>query len=813
MSVGNVESINLRRVTRHRILGDGVLDLIAVGIGLRILAKAPAPAVLRCHEPYVLTNAVGEQIDGDALRPQAVRVVRVVPGLRTGNDDVFRLDSLGYMHVGKVKSGHDRLVTRHLILGDGVGDIVPVRIGLRKLAEGICPSAALVSTVRGHSRAVLRISVCKQIYSDALRSDTVLVILIVPGLGAFDLDRLGLFNDRLMAVGHVIAVDRRLVSRCLILGEGVNDLGAVLVKLIKSFEVPAPAFLLRHICRSDAGSVRIQIDSDLLRPAAVRVILVIPGLRACDGDSLLIHALRNMDVGHIPSVDHCGVAGHVVLGDGVADLGAVRVIFRKLAKAVRPSAVCIRTVRSHDFAVFSHAVGPQHNSDPLRSQVILVVSVVPGLRARNGDLLGIVLLHPGVGDDEAIIHISGNGRLVAFDLRLAHAEYVLSSEGIISAEIGSSRGPHVIRYGIIRSQDQCSRIGFRHKRDEQHLRSQAVRVVIVVPDLGYFNVYGIRIRKRFRFMLVDNVKACIGGGVARHRRLGNRVLDLIAKRIVLRHIAKAERPPSVCIRRCGRHGPAVNLSSVSQQVHGDLIGPYAVVIAPVAPGLGALDADGVCLGFRNMPVGDVPSVNLGSISGYRNLIDGVLNLGAVLVVLRQILECPAPAVLLGHCSAVHTYAVSVQSHGDACGTDSVLILRVFPELGACNGDRLVILYLRNVRVGHAVSVDCGLIARNLALGHGVQDPASVLSVLRNLAKGVCPLARSRLALGRNRQVGGLGAVRKKMQSDALRPDAVRVVPVVPGLGARYLDHLGLDSFRLMLIGDVISVDLRLVTFY
>ena len=79
MRIGDVKSVDRRRVIRHRILGNGVFDDMTVLRRLRILAKAVGPAAVfigavRRHHLAVLIDIVCPQDDRDALRTDSVRV-------------------------------------------------------------------------------------------------------------------------------------------------------------------------------------------------------------------------------------------------------------------------------------------------------------------------------------------------------------------------------------------------------------------------------------------------------------------------------------------------------------------------------------------------------------------------------------------------------------------------------------------------------------------------------------------------------------------------------------------------------------------
>ena len=127
-------------------------------------------------------GAVGQQVDGDALRADAVPVVIVVPGL--GDLDAGLLGRVG-VHDGEVL--HLAGVLVHRLLGDAVLDL-PALVELGQILKGKGPVARVV---RDDGGALNLGAVGQQVDGDALRAETVPVIVVVPGLGDLDAGFLG----------------------------------------------------------------------------------------------------------------------------------------------------------------------------------------------------------------------------------------------------------------------------------------------------------------------------------------------------------------------------------------------------------------------------------------------------------------------------------------------------------------------------------------------------------------------------------------------------------------------------------------------
>ena len=80
------------------------------------------------------------------------------------------------MGVGHIITIHFRSITLHLILADAVNDLFPVSINFQVLKIP-APVAAFV-----YRYAADRLAVRKQVDDDLIRTDSILVVLVIPGL-------------------------------------------------------------------------------------------------------------------------------------------------------------------------------------------------------------------------------------------------------------------------------------------------------------------------------------------------------------------------------------------------------------------------------------------------------------------------------------------------------------------------------------------------------------------------------------------------------------------------------------------------------
>ena len=265
--VGHVKALDFSRVALHRILSDSVRDLRAVLVDRQIRKTECPGSVLTLGDVGILNLlTVGQQVDVDLLRPGTAAVVLVHPCLGTG--DLSGLRRIGIDHV---ITDDLRLVILYRILGYGVHDLGTVLITVH-LVEGVRPHAVLVRT---HHARRIPLAVGKQPDRDMLRTFSVAVIVVHPGLGSGNPD---LF--RFMGVGNGKVFDRRLVTVHRILGDGIDDLLLVLIKQWHAAEGVRPGILsgFRHGLAPDFLSVGKQVDGNGFRTLSVLIMRILPDL-------------------------------------------------------------------------------------------------------------------------------------------------------------------------------------------------------------------------------------------------------------------------------------------------------------------------------------------------------------------------------------------------------------------------------------------------------------------------------------------------------------------------------------------------------
>ena len=190
------------------LLGDGVGDLLAVGVGLGQALPGVGPGVAVLLDLGLgRLGALGQAVEGQRqiLGTQAVAVVRIIP--LHGGGDIDRLGlgrGLRLVDVGDDAAGCDRggvglVAIGDLRLGGGVGDILAVGVGLGQALPGVGPGVAVLRDLDVGGGGALGHAVEGQL--ELLRADAVLVVRVVPLHGDGDV---GQVDDARDAGGELV---------------------------------------------------------------------------------------------------------------------------------------------------------------------------------------------------------------------------------------------------------------------------------------------------------------------------------------------------------------------------------------------------------------------------------------------------------------------------------------------------------------------------------------------------------------------------------------------------------------------------------
>ena len=283
ITVCDVIAIDCCSVIGHRILSDCIVNQCAILI-LRQVREAPFPTVIFSHCLCFIFQfcTVGIQTDSDGFRTLSILVLCIIPGFCSGN-----VYSLRCMAVGDYISCRSVPGNRSIIIGNlhflyGVGNLFPICVNIQ-VCKTTCPP---VPFAQGQCLSCI-LSVRQQLHCDALRTDSILVIVVLPGLGH---SHTGLSWG--ITVCDVIAIDccsvigHRILSDCI-----VNQCAILILRQVR--EAPFPTVIFSHcLCFIfQFCTVGIQTDSDGLRTLSILILCIIPGL--CSGN---VYSLRCMAV-------------------------------------------------------------------------------------------------------------------------------------------------------------------------------------------------------------------------------------------------------------------------------------------------------------------------------------------------------------------------------------------------------------------------------------------------------------------------------------------------------------------------------------
>ena len=188
-------------ISGHFLLGYGIAGLFTVPV-LRHVFKTELPFAVLIRRNLEGINIprsilIRHKREDYILRTQSVGIIAVFPGLCAGDSNGFRCMCVGYCKAVCQISGDLRLVTFYPIFFDGINDLFAshrFRLIIKRESPGVRRSTVLAAAC-GNGDAHHFLAVCQQGNRYRLRTNAVLVVCILPDLGATDGDPFGFRID------------------------------------------------------------------------------------------------------------------------------------------------------------------------------------------------------------------------------------------------------------------------------------------------------------------------------------------------------------------------------------------------------------------------------------------------------------------------------------------------------------------------------------------------------------------------------------------------------------------------------------------
>ena len=789
----------LRRLHNHRrlvvckfVFRNGVGNFFTAGILLEIIPGV-LPLVLCIQRRGAGFLAVCQQLHCHALRTEAFLIIVVVPDLFNADLGLFFLTAVRH-RVGEgavVSLGDQRAVVFNLFFSDGIVDCLTADV-LLQFSPGLGPVVCCIQ----HDRIDLR-TVLQQVDGNAFGPESFSIVIVFPDLGNADFSFFVFTAVCYRICEFCISYpfdNRCVVTRYLFFGNGVDNLFAV-IELGQSAPGMRPVVRFIQFSAVYCLAALHELDSNLFRPEAFLIIIVIPDLFHVDL-GFFCDVLVGNSVGKgavLGFFDRGGILFHRVFGYGVVDIRTADLLLQ-VDPGVGPLVLGIQRNRLAGFL----AVRQQLDRDFLRLITILVVSVVPDLCHLAPGLFGCVLVGNIVGEGAVICPLNLGGIICH---RLFSDSVFNSLSGFLLRQFRPAVSPAVGRI-------QNNRFQFRAVGHQVHShagRTIAILVIVVFPLLRYAD-FGLAGNMRVRQGIAE-----VSGGVlcegnilliaVRYFSFIHCVFDLFTL-FELIQLGPLMDPVVALIQfnRC------TDSLSVSFQLYADTVRTDTILILVVFPFLlnGNINLTGLMfIGKRISEVARVVLFERYSILvsvRHRGFFHTVDDLFAILILVK-VIPGVSPAVLLAQSYGVaNLHSVSLQLYADAGRLHAVLVLFVIPDLFNRNLDLFSLVLVGNsiAVVARAVLFERYVLCvsrRHFNFIHTVDNRRTVLVFVQS-----GPLMAPLIILVQRYGIADIGAAILELHRHAVRLLAVLVVLVIPDLFNGDL-HL----FRFMGVGNGIAV--------
>ena len=393
-------------VARYLRLGNRIDNLITV-VKLGQSAPGAGPVIFFIQFSTVNNLAALQQLNCYAVRTETLLIIGIIPDLLNG---YFCL--LSNMSIGQSRESSVRTIVGHRITGrhnfrPGIFDIFSVCLCIQ-FSNRICP---VIAVAECNALAGIH-AVCQQFYGYTARTNTILVVSVVPDLlyAYFGFLRFMRIGQCVAEVAVIIFFKRHfsLVAFRNSFFHLIIDRFSILV-LIQAAPAVAPAItLVECYGGSDCCSVCCKLYAQIIRPDSVLISLVFPFLLNRNVNLVCIMAVGNsiaeVAIRILRECDTIGIAlRHRRFFCAVSNQIAIPV-FVKSGPLIAPAIASVECHRSTEIL----AVCFQLNSYTVRLDTILVLPVNPDLFDRYLNFLSLVAVFDGIAEVSFIILCKGN---------------------------------------------------------------------------------------------------------------------------------------------------------------------------------------------------------------------------------------------------------------------------------------------------------------------------------------------------------------------------------------------------------------------
>ena len=335
-----------------------------------------------------------------------------------------------------------------------------------------------------------------QVNRNALRTNAVLIITVIPILGYLDGScrwRVGVGNRE--AILGITRYRRRVVGYTVFLNR-VSDRLAVFIngQLIKG--CTPVIFRIQDLGLNNLVTIH-QVNRNALWTKTVLIVAVIPTLSNLDGSRRWCVGVGNRKAILGITRYRRRVISYSLFFNRVRNRMA-GLVYQQVIKGGCPIVAFIQ----HSVLVSLITVGEEMNRNARRTKTILIIVVIPILSYLDGSCRWLV----GVGNGKAILGITSCcRRVISYTVFCNRVRNRMA--GLVYRQVIKGSRPIVafIQHSVL-----VSLITVGEEMNRNALWTKAVLVVVVIPTLGYLD------GSRCRLVGVGNDKAILG--VTRYRR-------------------------------------------------------------------------------------------------------------------------------------------------------------------------------------------------------------------------------------------------------------------------------------------------------